>query len=52
MAFTSFILRRIDSALWHRVKTRALAEKLTLTDVAVQLFTAYADGLKLPKEKK
>ena len=49
---TSFILRRIDSNLWHRVKTRALSEKTTLTDVAIRLFEAYADGLKLPKDKK
>ena len=49
---TSFILRSVDSNLWHRVKTRELAEKMTLTEVAISLFTAYADGLKLPKEKK
>lgn len=49
----SFILRRIDPDVWHRVKIRAVADKVSLSDVARRFFEAYADGsLKLPKEKK
>lgn len=45
-------VRGIDDSLMHRVKIRAATDQLTIKQVIIALFTLYADGLKLPKEKK
>ena len=47
-----YFARGIDDKLLHRVKIRAATDQLTLKQLIVTLFQMYADGLKLPKEKK
>lgn len=37
----SYILRKIDDALWHRVKVKALQEKRTIKDVIESLIAAW-----------
>lgn len=48
----NFLLDKFDDALWLRVKHRAMNDGLSLRKLALILFTMYADGLKLPKDKK
>ena len=45
-------VRGIDDKLMHRVKIRAATDQLTLKQILISLLEMYADGLKLPKEKK
>ncbi len=37
-------LRSVDPDLWHRFKTRALAERKTIKEILLRLITRYADG--------
>jgi hypothetical protein len=39
---TSFILREIDDDLWRTVKSKAAREGLSLKQLALNLFGAYA----------
>ena len=48
----NFLLDKFDDDLWQRVKERAVRDQLSLRALALILFQMYADGLKLPKEKK
>lgn len=41
---SSFILRKIDPALWERVKGRANGDGLSLRGVVLALLRGYADG--------
>jgi hypothetical protein len=34
---TSYILRGFDPDLWHRIKVKALSEKVTVKDVLIRL---------------
>jgi hypothetical protein len=47
----SYLLRKFDDGLWHRVKRRALEDRISLRALGLKLFQMYADGLKLTKEK-
>lgn len=46
----NFILRKFDDALWHKVKVRAVTERMSLRSVILALLQMYAEGLKLKKK--
>ena len=39
----NFILRKFDDKLWQKVKVRAVTEQISLREVAIRLFTKYAE---------
>lgn len=39
----SFILRAIDDNVWAKVKSKAAQERISLKDLAVEMFTEYAE---------
>lgn len=47
-----YFLRGIEDSIWRRFRARAAIDGLTIKDAMLKAISAYADGLKLPKEKK
>jgi hypothetical protein len=45
----SFVLRRIDDALWARFRARAEAEGITTKDLLLRLIAAYVNAPAAPK---
>ena len=47
-----YFLRGLADSIWRRFKARAAIEGVTIKDAMIKVIEAYADGLKLPKDKK